>query len=77
MGSNLLPECKLFFKKIILKFILKKITKKVTRDFKYTTDFKKPNIPTKDEAPILGLKTNKNFIIANAVENILARNNFF
>lgn len=34
--------------------------------------FKKPAIPGKDEKPIHGLVSDKNFIVANAVENILA-----
>lgn len=34
--------------------------------------FKKPAIPAKDEKPIHGLVSDKNFIVANAVENILA-----
>jgi hypothetical protein len=29
-------------------------------------------VPKKDEKPIMGLKSNKNFIVTNAVENILA-----
>jgi hypothetical protein len=29
-------------------------------------------VPKKDEKPILGLVSDKNFIVANAVENILA-----
>ena len=33
---------------------------------------KKPPIPAKDEKPIHGLVSDKNFIVANAVENILA-----
>ena len=32
---------------------------------------KKPPIPTVNDTPIFGLKTEKNFIIANAVDNIL------
>lgn len=32
---------------------------------------RKPAVPKKDEAPILGLKTEKNFIVSNAVEIIL------
>ena len=35
------------------------------------SDIKKPAVPTVDDAPIFGLKTEKNFIIANAVDNIL------
>lgn len=33
---------------------------------------KKQPVPKKDDKPIMGLKSNKNFIIANAVQNILA-----
>ena len=33
---------------------------------------KKPAIPKKEEKPIMGLVSDKNFIVANAVENILA-----
>jgi hypothetical protein len=29
-------------------------------------------VPKKDEIPIHGLKSNKNYIVTNAVENILA-----
>lgn len=36
------------------------------------TDAKKPAVPKKDEKPIHGLVSDKNFIVANAVENILA-----
>lgn len=32
----------------------------------------RPPVPKKDEAPIHGLKSNKNFIVTNAVENILS-----
>ena len=32
----------------------------------------KPLVPSTDDKPIMGLKTSKNFIVANAVENILA-----
>ena len=35
------------------------------------SDIKKPPVPTVNDAPIFGLKTEKNFIIANAVDNIL------
>ena len=35
------------------------------------SNIKKPPIPSVNDAPILGLKTEKNFIIANAVDNIL------
>jgi hypothetical protein len=33
---------------------------------------KKPDVPKKDEKPIMGLVSDKNYIVANAVENILA-----
>lgn len=33
---------------------------------------RKPAVPKKDEKPIHGLVSDKNFIVANAVENILA-----
>lgn len=40
---------------------------------KYNRDGdKKPAVPKKDEKPIMGLVSDKNFIVANAVENILA-----
>ncbi len=34
-------------------------------------EIKKPPVPTVNDEPIFGLKTEKNFIIANAVDNIL------
>ena len=39
--------------------------------FNYTTQERKVSVPKKDEAPIHGLKTDKNFIVSNAVEIIL------
>lgn len=38
-------------------------------------EFKKPPVPKRDEKPIHGLVSDKNFIVANAVENILAAPN--
>merc|ERR1712226_902640 len=35
-------------------------------------DSKKPAVPKRDERPIMGLKTTKNFITQNAVENIMS-----
>jgi len=32
----------------------------------------KDNVPKVSEKPIMGLKSNKNFIVSNAVENILS-----
>jgi hypothetical protein len=40
--------------------------------FQYRDDQKRPPVPKKDEKPILGLVSDKNYIVANAVENILA-----
>jgi hypothetical protein len=41
-----------------------------TGEFKYT-DARKETVPNKNERPILGITTTKNFITANAVEAIL------
>ena len=41
------------------------------KKFSYSTQERRPAIPKKDEAPIHGLKTEKNFIVSNAVEVIL------
>jgi hypothetical protein len=49
---------------LLIRFIL-------GQKFNYTTD-RKAAIPKKDEKPIMGLVSDKNFIVANAVENILA-----
>ena len=38
----------------------------------YTDDMKRVAVPKKDEKPIMGLVSDKNYIVANAVENILA-----
>ena len=32
----------------------------------------KPLVPKRDDKPVMGLKTTKNFVVANAVENILS-----
>ena len=37
---------------------------------------KKPSVPKMDDKPIQGLVSDKNFIVANAVENILAGKTF-
>ncbi len=44
--------------------------KRSTGQFNYE-DMRKPKIPDKRERPVMGIKTNKNFITANAVEAIL------
>merc|ERR1712000_620156 len=36
------------------------------------TSSKKPSLPKREDPPIYGLVTDKNFIVANAVENILS-----
>lgn len=41
------------------------------KKFSYSTQERKPVVPKKAEQPIHGLKTEKNFIVANAVEVIL------
>merc|ERR1712013_34261 len=41
--------------------------------FEYTTEKeRKPALPKRDEPPVMGLTTNKNFVISNAIENILS-----
>jgi len=52
-------------RKVIFLFIF--IVAKFERDHP-----NKPPVPKKDEKPIHGLVSDKNFIVANAVENILA-----
>ena len=44
----------------------------VVEKFQRDPNFKKQNVPKRDEKPIHGLVSDKNFIVANAVENILA-----
>lgn len=40
-------------------------------NFKYPDDGRKPSVPRMEDKPIMGLRTTKNFITANAVEAIL------
>lgn len=52
-------------------------TLRTTGLVKTTTEYKnrqkrRPAVPKKDEKPIMGLTSDKNYIVANAVENILA-----
>ena len=47
------------------------LIKILVKPYKYEASVKEP-VPKKDEKPIHGLKSNKNFIVANAVENILS-----
>ncbi len=39
---------------------------------RHSDSSKKPAIPAMSDKPVMGLKTDKNFVVANAVENILA-----
>jgi len=48
------------------------VDKKEVKKFNRDSTYKKANVPKKDEKPIHGLVSDKNFIVANAVENILA-----
>eukprot|EP00276_Gloeochaete_wittrockiana_P004744 CAMPEP_0184661662 /NCGR_PEP_ID=MMETSP0308-20130426/39501_1 /TAXON_ID=38269 /ORGANISM="Gloeochaete witrockiana, Strain SAG 46.84" /LENGTH=239 /DNA_ID=CAMNT_0027103119 /DNA_START=89 /DNA_END=808 /DNA_ORIENTATION=- len=41
------------------------------QNFKRPEDTKRAAVPKKEDKPIMGLKSEKNFIVANAVENIL------
>uniref|UniRef100_H2YHV6 Enkurin domain-containing protein n=1 Tax=Ciona savignyi TaxID=51511 RepID=H2YHV6_CIOSA len=43
-----------------------------TTNFKYSGVGKKPPVPKHDDKPLLGIRTNKNFINTNAVENIMS-----
>ena len=51
----------------LISFLLCIIVAKITR-----ATAPKPAVPKRDEKPIHGLVSDKNFIVANAVENILA-----
>jgi hypothetical protein len=42
-------------------------------EFKYN-DRQKPLVPLKTEKPLMNLQSNKNFVVLNAVENILSGN---
>lgn len=42
------------------------------RNFSYDCKYKKETVPTVRDKPIHGLKSNKNFIVTNAIENILS-----
>jgi hypothetical protein len=44
----------------------------LAKKFEYEKTHKKPSIPSKEEKPIMGLTSEKNYIVANAVSNILA-----
>ena len=42
------------------------------RNFSYDCTHKKVPVPRVAEKPVQGLKSNKNFIVTNAIENILS-----
>lgn len=39
--------------------------------FQYSDEHRRPSVPARDDRPVMGLRSNKNFITANAVEAIL------
>lgn len=41
-------------------------------NFKYPEENRRPPVPKQNEKPMMGLKTTKNFITQNAVENIMS-----
>lgn len=50
-------------------YILAALTEK---QFKYPdSNSRRPAVPKKDEKPLMGLQSKKNFITSNAVENIM------
>lgn len=44
----------------------------LVRNFSYDCAHKKAPVPRVHEKPVLGLKSDKNFIVTNAIENILS-----
>lgn len=42
------------------------------KNFSYECDHKKAPVPCVHEKPVQGLKSGKNFIVSNAIENILS-----
>jgi len=54
------PQRKLFYFKL-----------KLAEKLRGNSDFRKPNIPSISDKPIMGLKTEKNFVTSNAVDVIL------
>lgn len=44
----------------------------VPRHFSYDCDHKKAAVPCVHDKPVQGLRTSKNFIVSNAIENILS-----
>ncbi len=52
-------------------------TLSIASKYHYGDDYKKAPVPKKDEKPIMGLVSDKNYVVANAVENILAGKLFY
>jgi hypothetical protein len=44
----------------------------LARNFSYDCKHKKEPVPCVHDKPVHGLKSNKNFIVTNAIENILS-----
>ncbi len=44
----------------------------IVRNFSYDCKHKKDPVPKVADKPVQGLKSNKNFIVTNAIENILS-----
>lgn len=44
----------------------------IPRNFSYNCELKKPSVPCVQDKPLMGQRSNKNFIITNAIENILS-----
>lgn len=42
------------------------------KKFSYDCTYKKDFVPTANDRPVHGLKSSKNFIVTNAIENILS-----
>lgn len=69
-GALFGPPDEKFITKTIKSSSAKSLKDKINKDFHYQDNRKKPT-PTLDDKPIYGIRSNKNFIVANAVEAIL------
>ena len=48
------------------------ITLSIACKFSYDCSHKKESVPGPSDKPVHGLRSNKNFIVTNAIENILS-----
>ena len=48
------------------------VLRSTARKFKRADGARKQKLPSKDDVPMYGVKSKKNFVVANAVDNILA-----